>query len=72
VKLAYGSYHIGQSWNWDIILMSCILRKTYVRTLSVLTQNPHPAPNTQQAEKAGLTHEQIPKRPVNFPEINKG
>jgi hypothetical protein len=32
---------------------------------SVLTQNPHPAPNKQQAEQVGLTREQIP-------EINKG
>jgi hypothetical protein len=28
---------------------------------SVLTQNPHPAPSTQQAEQASFTHEQIPK-----------
>jgi hypothetical protein len=38
---------------------------------SVLMQNSHLAPSTQQAEQAGLTREQIPKR-VNFPEINKG
>jgi hypothetical protein len=33
---------------------------------SVLTQNPHLAPRTQQAEQAGLTHEQIPKRASQF------
>jgi hypothetical protein len=32
----------------------------------VLTRNPHPAPGTQQAEQAGLTHEQIPKRASQF------
>jgi hypothetical protein len=38
----------------------------------VLTQNPHPAPSTQQAEQASLTHEQIPKRASQFSlKINK-
>jgi hypothetical protein len=32
----------------------------------VLTQNPHLAPSTQQAEQASLTHEQIPKRANQF------
>jgi hypothetical protein len=32
----------------------------------LLTQNPHPAPSTQQAEQAGLTHEQIPKCASQF------
>jgi hypothetical protein len=41
--------------------------------LTLLTQNPHLAPSTQQAEQAGLTHEQIPKHASQFfPEINKG
>jgi hypothetical protein len=34
---------------------------------SVLTQNPHPASSTQQAKQASFTHEQIPKRAINFP-----
>jgi hypothetical protein len=34
--------------------------------LAVLMQNPHPAPSTQQAEQASLTHEQIPKRASQF------
>jgi hypothetical protein len=39
---------------------------------SVLTQNPHPAPSTQQAEQASFTHEQIPKRANQFSlKINK-
>jgi hypothetical protein len=33
---------------------------------SVLTQNPHLAPSSQQAEQAGLTHEKIPKRARQF------
>jgi hypothetical protein len=33
---------------------------------SVLTQNPHPAPSTQQAEQASFTHEQIPKGASQF------
>jgi hypothetical protein len=33
---------------------------------SVLMQNPHPAPSTQQAEQASLTREQIPKRANQF------
>jgi hypothetical protein len=32
----------------------------------LLTQNPHTAPSTQQAEQAGLTHELIPKRASQF------
>jgi hypothetical protein len=32
----------------------------------LLTQIPHLAPSTQQAEQAGLTHEQIPKRASQF------
>jgi hypothetical protein len=32
----------------------------------LLTQNPHPAPRTQQAKQAGLRHEQIPKRASQF------
>jgi hypothetical protein len=32
----------------------------------MLTQNPHPAPSTQQAERASLTREQIPKRASQF------
>jgi hypothetical protein len=39
---------------------------------SVLMQNPHPAPSTQQAEQASFTHEQIPKRASQFSlKINK-
>jgi hypothetical protein len=39
---------------------------------TVLTQNPHPAPSTQQAEQASLTREQIPKRASQFSlKINK-
>jgi hypothetical protein len=33
---------------------------------SVLTQNPHLASSTQQAEQASLTHEQIPKCASQF------
>jgi hypothetical protein len=33
---------------------------------SVLTQNPHPAPSTQQAKQASFTREQIPKRASQF------
>jgi hypothetical protein len=33
----------------------------------LLTQNPHPASSTQQAKQASFTHEQIPKRAINFP-----
>jgi hypothetical protein len=32
----------------------------------VLTQNLHPAPNTQQAEQASFTHKQIPKPASQF------
>jgi hypothetical protein len=32
----------------------------------LLTQNPHPTPSRQQAEQAGLTHDQIPKRASQF------
>jgi hypothetical protein len=39
---------------------------------SVLTQNPHPAPSTQQAEQASFTHEQIPRHASQFSlKINK-
>jgi hypothetical protein len=39
---------------------------------SVLTQNPQPTSSTQQAEQAGFTHEQIPKRASQFSlKINK-
>jgi hypothetical protein len=39
---------------------------------AMLTQNPHPAPSTQQAEQASFTHEQIPKRASQFSlKINK-
>jgi hypothetical protein len=38
----------------------------YMTVVKLLTQNPHPAPSTQQAEQAGLTHEQIPKRASQF------
>jgi hypothetical protein len=38
----------------------------------LLTQNPHPASGTQQAEQASFTHEQIPKRASQFSlKINK-
>jgi hypothetical protein len=38
----------------------------------LLTQNPHPASSTQQAEQASFTHEQIPKRASQFSlKINK-
>jgi hypothetical protein len=33
---------------------------------SVLTQNLHPAPSTQQAEQAGFTREEIPRRASQF------
>jgi hypothetical protein len=40
--------------------------------LFVLTQNPHLASSTQQAEQARFTHEQIPKRASQFSlKINK-
>jgi hypothetical protein len=40
---------------------------------SVLTQNQHLTPSTQQAESAGLTHmAESESVPVNFPEIDKG
>jgi hypothetical protein len=39
---------------------------------SVLTQNPHPASSTQQAEQASFTREQIPRRASQFSlKINK-
>jgi hypothetical protein len=39
---------------------------------SVLTQNTHPTPSTQQAEQACFTHEQIPKCASQFSlKINK-
>jgi hypothetical protein len=39
---------------------------------SVLTQNLHPAPSTQQAEQAGFTREKIPRRASQFSlKINK-
>jgi hypothetical protein len=38
----------------------------------VLTQNPHPASSTHQAEQASFTREQIPKRASQFSlKINK-
>jgi hypothetical protein len=43
------------------------------RAKSVLTQNPHLALSTQQAEQAGLTHEQIPKHANQlFLKLTKG
>jgi hypothetical protein len=40
---------------------------------SVLTQNQHLTPSTQQAEEAGLTRVMNPESvPVNFPETDKG
>jgi hypothetical protein len=40
--------------------------------MHLLTQNPHPASSTQQAEQASFTHEQIPKRASQFSlKINK-
>jgi hypothetical protein len=33
---------------------------------SVLTQNPHLAPSTQQAEQAGFTREEITRRASQF------
>jgi hypothetical protein len=36
------------------------------KTKHMLTQNLHPASSTQQAEQAGFTHEQIPKRASQF------
>jgi hypothetical protein len=40
---------------------------------SVLTQNQHLTPITQQAEGAGLTHAINPESvPFNFPETDKG
>jgi hypothetical protein len=42
------------------------------RQEAVLTQNPHHTSSTQQAEQAGFTHEQIPKRASQFSlKINK-
>jgi hypothetical protein len=39
---------------------------------SVLTQNQHPASNTQQAEQASFTREKIPRRASQFSlKINK-
>jgi hypothetical protein len=46
---------------------SQVAKKTQIR---LLTQNPHLAPSTQQAEQAGLTHEQIPKRASQFSEVD--
>jgi hypothetical protein len=41
-------------------------------TMLLLTQNPHPASSTQQAEQACFTHEQIPKCASQFSlKINK-
>jgi hypothetical protein len=38
----------------------------------LLTQNPHPVPSTQQAERASLTREKIPRRASQFSlKINK-
>jgi hypothetical protein len=46
------------------------LRHSFI--FSVLTQNPHPASSTQQAEQASFTNEQIPKRASQFSlKINK-
>jgi hypothetical protein len=40
--------------------------------LLLLTQNPHPASSTQQAEQASFTREQIPRRASQFSlKINK-
>jgi hypothetical protein len=40
--------------------------------LKLLTQNLHLAPNTQQAEQAGFTHEEITRRASQFSlKINK-
>jgi hypothetical protein len=45
--------------------------KGEMRTV-LLTQNPHAAPSTQQAEQASFTHEQIPRRASQFSlKINK-
>jgi hypothetical protein len=37
-----------------------------LHNFTLLMQNPHLAPITQQAEQASLTHEQIPKRASQF------
>jgi hypothetical protein len=50
--------------------MSGILDQTDVplgMPKSVLTQNPHPTPSTQQAEQASLAHEHIPNHASQFP-----
>jgi hypothetical protein len=42
------------------------------RQMRLLTQNLYPAPSTQQAEQAGFTREEIPKRASQFSlKINK-
>jgi hypothetical protein len=41
--------------------------------MNLLTQNQHPAPSTQQAERSWLnTRAGSESVPVNFPETNKG
>jgi hypothetical protein len=41
--------------------------------LPLLTQNQHPAPSTQQAERSWLkTRARSESVPVNFPETDKG
>jgi hypothetical protein len=55
--------------------LGLILLLTFWRFYSkggVLTQNPHPASSTQQAEQASFTREQIPRRASQFSlKINK-
>jgi hypothetical protein len=51
-----------------------LLKKSFLvhNTTLLLTQNPHPASSTQQAEQVSFTYEQIPKRASQFTlNINK-
>jgi hypothetical protein len=48
------------------VLIVIYPRKLVMVTCELLTQNPHPAPRTQQAEQAGLTHKQISERASHF------
>jgi hypothetical protein len=62
-----GSYASCSTWVMMVNMNINVELALPLCYIFVLTQNPHPASSTQQAEQASFTREPIPKRAVNFP-----
>jgi hypothetical protein len=64
---------VGQAGDWwDAYAIAHPNRQNITWQEFLLTQNPHPASSTQQAERASFTREQIPRRASQFSlKINK-